>query len=65
MNDKDNASEKPPGGDVKSQPSVRVPPQLPRLPPASDVLSETTLVSPKGNKFHIVTSKEIDATDTP
>ena len=65
MNDKENATDKPPGDDAKPQRPPEVPPRLPRLPPASDVLAEATLVSPKGARFRIVTSKQADATDKP
>jgi hypothetical protein len=63
MTEKENATEKPPDDDAQTQPPVEVNPRLPRLPPASDVLAEETLVSPKGNRFRVVTSKEVDATD--
>jgi len=44
-----------------NEPGKRVP--RPRLPPRSSVLSESTIVSPKGARYRILRSSERDATD--
>jgi len=63
MNKRENTADNPAGDDAAAQPPAKVRPRLPRLPPAADVLVESTLVSPKGNRFRIVTSREVDASD--
>jgi hypothetical protein len=54
------------GRDDRASPrSAKVAQRPLRLPPASDVLAESTLVSPKGNRYRIVRSTETDPKDKP